>query len=96
MGADSFTVVSIGKTAKAAFSAAVEQARYENGNDGYSGTIAEKSSFVMITVPENVAPHDYVDQLFDADDDRISDKRGPAGCINLGNDKWGFFGYASS
>jgi len=35
-------------TARAAFDGAVEDAKYEHGHGGYTGTIAEKQSFVMI------------------------------------------------
>ena len=49
MGATNFTVTARGKTASEAFDYATENARYENGHGGYTGTIAEKRSFVMVT-----------------------------------------------
>ena len=50
MGATDFSQDASGKSAKEAFSRAVEQAQYEHGHGGYSGTIAEKGGdgFVML------------------------------------------------
>lgn len=96
MGAYEFHHQSSGKTAQEAFSNAVDEARYEYGHGGYTGTIAEKHSFVKIPVPEGKDPHRYAEELIEQDDDRIEDKWGPAGCISLGNDQWLFFGWASS
>lgn len=104
MGASEFTVVMQGKTARAAFLSAVAEAREENGNGGYSGSIAEKSKFVMIStepMPKADA-FEKVDNMLASDDPRISDKWGPAGCIEIeiepeGDEKtYIFFGYASS
>jgi len=96
MGADTFMNWAKGKTAKLAFNAAVEEACYEHGHGGYTGTIAEKSSFVMIALPAGQDAGEYASKLLDADDPRIDDKWGPAGCIELGDDEWLFFGWASS
>jgi hypothetical protein len=84
-----------GKTAKDAFSAAVAEARRSYGEGGYTGSIAEKRSFVMISVPKGVEPRAYVNELIEKDDDRICDKWGPAGCIALGKEEFLFFGWAS-
>lgn len=48
MGASTFITTAKGKTAQEAFRAAREEALHEDGHGGYSGTIAEKSCFVMI------------------------------------------------
>jgi len=96
MGANNFGNIVKGKTAAAAFDSVVKQARWEVGNGGYSGTIAEKHSFVMIDVPAGTDPILYADRLLDADDRRISDKWGPAGCVKVGEGEWYFFGWASS
>lgn len=50
MGAEDFIVSAKGKTAEKAFAAAQEEARYESGHGGYTGTIAEVSSFRMTNV----------------------------------------------
>lgn len=95
MGAAQFTTTAEGKDAKEAFKNAVEEAGYEYGHDGYTGTIAEKSSFVTIELPEGRDPRAHARLLFGNDDPRIDDKWGPAGCISLGEGKYLFFGYAS-
>jgi hypothetical protein len=94
MGACTFSTVAKGKTAKEAFRAAIEQAQYDHGHGGYSGTIAEKRSFVVLTVPKGQDAVEYA--LSDAALALVDDKWGPAGCVALGNDKWMFFGWASS
>lgn len=100
MGADTFMITVSGKTAEAAFASALAAARYMNGHGGYTGTIAEKQSFVMIDVPRGEDARAYARKLIDDADVRIDDKWGPAGCIKLGAGKddsqFLFFGWASS
>lgn len=48
MGASTFVTIAKGKTADQAFEAARAEALYEHGHGGYTGSIAEKSDFVMI------------------------------------------------
>lgn len=110
MGADSFRNVAHGKTAKEAFNSAVEHAAWEHGHGGYSGTIAEKSSFTVIAKADplqiGVDPmtakdrleqaYALSDKLMDSRDPRIIDKWGRAGCIDVGEGTYLFFGWASS
>ena len=96
MGACDFSSIGKGKTAQEAFSDARSEAQWEHGHGGYTGTIAEKYDFVVIDVPEGYTPTQYASKLMEDDDERISDKWGPAGCVKLGEDRWLFFGYASS
>lgn len=51
MGAEQFEVVFIGKDAESAFREAVDAATWTYGHGGYTGTIAEKDSFVLVTNP---------------------------------------------
>jgi hypothetical protein len=95
MGATDFYTMAKGKTAKDAFNSAVDAARYEHGHGGYTGTIAEKHSFVMIPIPNGADPYKEATRLMDEDDRRILDKWGPAGCIAVGEGKYLFFGWAS-
>lgn len=95
MGACTFSTVASGKTAEEAFRAARERAQYEHGHGGYTGTIAEKSQFTVINCPDGTNPSAYASALIDDGDPRIDDKWGPAGCIDLGNNKFLFFGWAS-
>lgn len=48
MGAHTFYTRSSGEDAKSAFQNAVEDAQYRYGHAGYTGTIAEKTSFTEI------------------------------------------------
>jgi hypothetical protein len=96
MGAQTFTHKAKGKTAKDAFQQAVSDARYEHGHGGYTGTLAEKSDFVMIALPKDESAVDYAYSLIDSCDPRIDDKWGPAGCIDMGDGNYLFFGWASS
>lgn len=48
MGSTTFYTLAHGKTPNDAFRAAREQACYEHGHGGYSGTIAEKDGFTVI------------------------------------------------
>jgi hypothetical protein len=103
MGAETFSQVAHGKTAQDAFNTAQEQARYDYGHAGYTGTIAEKCDFIMLKVsPEKLEelkakPYCYYD--YSGDDplwEKVDDKWGPAGCIDLQDGRYLFFGWASS
>lgn len=107
MGAEVFGTRSIGRDAHEAFRIAVEQAAWAHGHEGYTGTIAEKDSFTMITLPEGVNPWEYSEELIEKGDRRIDDKWGPAGCFKgdeildkdgkgTGTYEFFFFGWASS
>lgn len=85
-----------GGSASDAFNEAVDQAHYDYGHQGYTGTICEKDSFVMIPLPEGIDPESYADLLIDNQDTRIDDKWGPAGCFQLSETEFFFFGWASS
>lgn len=101
MGASSFMDWSKGKDNKEAFNRAVDEAAWENGHGGYTGTIAEKRNFVIISLPKEIKPDDYnaieefAWKLIEDSDSRINDKWGPAGCIKA-SDRYLFFGNASS
>lgn len=96
MGACTFFVTQSGKTAEQAFQLAVEQARYEYGHGGYTGTIAEKSKFKVIPCPKDKDPMEYADELLENNDPRVDDKWGPAGCVQVEENRYLFFGWASS
>ena len=98
MGAEIFTTRAKGKTAEEAFRAAKEKAYYDYGHAGYTGSIAEKTTFVVITPPKEweLLPAKYARELLDNDDPRVCDKWGPAGAVKIGEDTWLFFGWASS
>lgn len=58
MGAYEFTAYGFGKTADAAFDQCVQDAQWEHGHGGYTGTIAEKGSFRMLPTPKTRLPLD--------------------------------------
>ncbi len=49
MGATEFSTTAKGRTAHDAFQAAREEAAYWHGHGGYTGSVAEKHDFVLIT-----------------------------------------------
>lgn len=95
MGAAMFMTLGKGKTTAEAFKAAVEEASCFYGLAGYTGTIAEKTSFVEIRCPEDKDPLEYAKELINSDDSRIEDKWGPAGSIKVKDGEYLFFGWAS-
>jgi len=110
MSAETFFHFSSGNTAQEAFIAAVEEAEYDHGHSGYTGTIAEKDTFVMIPMPKKRFTKGdaeaYANELIRIHDGRIDDKWGDAGCIDCGQSRekgavtgehlFLFFGWASS
>lgn len=76
MGAETFYVESSNPhretsqtAAQEAFLREVTQARYEYGSGGYTGTMAEKSSFVLVTLPEGITPPELYDAMLSANDE---------------------------
>ncbi len=95
-------------TPQTAFRAAVWEAEREYGRRGYTGTIAEKLSFVLVEASGDLDARRYIAvgvRPGDLDGDAVSagddvtlladDKWGPALCI-AGADGWTFFGWAST
>lgn len=97
MGAVPSACTGVGPTVDEAFSTAVRQARDEYGNGGYSGSVAEKRSCVMVAdAPMSLAAAASLGNvLIGIDDERISDKGGPAGAIELDTGGYYLFGWAN-
>lgn len=98
MGAQTFFHEMGGDTAGDAFEAAVKQAQWDYGHSGYTGSIAEKPSYVIVTESNCDSEDEAMElawELIDNDDTRINDKWGPAGCIPLPDNRFLFFGWAS-
>lgn len=95
MSAMTFEQYQEGADIRVAFREAVGLAAYEHGHSGYTGSLAEKSEWVVTwhdPVPLDEAPVDF-------DDPRVADKWGPAGAIRIRDeehDGWLFYGRASS
>jgi hypothetical protein len=108
VGANWFETYQSGADVRAAFNDAVEEAGWEHGHGGYTGTIAEKHEYVIIT--RRPVSHDAANRLardlLEGDDPRVADKWGPAGAIpviqattpaqHTEPDGWLFCGWASS
>ncbi|MFJ1744585.1 hypothetical protein ACIOG4_38860 [Streptomyces microflavus] len=98
MGAYDFIAVGPSGDVETAFFSAREDAASRFGREGYTGTIAEKRDFVVVAdgpmSPE--AAKECAEQLLESGDERIRDKRGPAGAIPVDDGSWIFVGYASS
>jgi len=95
MGGTTFGHVSKGKTAAKAFAAAVKEAQYDFGHAGYTGTIAEKDEFTLLAPPNDEKAEDFANRLIHEGDERIDDKWGPAGCVEVKKGEFYFFGWAS-
>lgn len=65
MGATTFMTVAKGKTCQAAFDEADRQARFECGNGGYTGTIAEKYGYVEMPMPNGLTAQEVFDGMSD-------------------------------
>ncbi len=68
MGAEQFRVIGRGDTVQQAFFAAREQALYDYGHSGYTGTIAEKAVFILYDVPSPYTYKDVVQALENGSD----------------------------
>lgn len=103
MGADQFNTRASGKTVNEAFAAAKEEALYESGHGGYTGTIAEKSSFKAVSLRTGETAEQAIERCLNDEDHWVQDKWGPAGYVEIGPDPsdakkkiYCFFGWASS
>ncbi|MGW1976699.1 hypothetical protein [Streptomyces sp. NPDC001889] len=98
MGACDFITTGSGGDAGRAFLTARQDAAWEHGHGGYTGTIAEKDSFVLVAdgPMSPAAAEEYAVHLLNTDDERIRAKRGPAGAIPVDDGTWLFVGCASS
>jgi hypothetical protein len=90
MGGEMFFTLAFGKDSKCAFREIVRKAQYDYGHAGYTGTIAEKSTFIEISLPPGMGAETYADTLIENGDPRVDDKWGPAGCIEVPEVSRGF------
>jgi hypothetical protein len=83
VGAWAFEQYADGSDVAAAFRAARDAAVVEHGHGGYSGSIAEKHDYVVITrqVMDLHDAYRLARELIERQDSRVDDKWGPAGAI---------------
>ena len=97
MGAQEFECTGQGRNVQEAFKNAKEEAFWDHGHSGYTGTIAEKDSFKVIHCNMNEGDiHAKMDECMEDYDHFVQDKWGPAGAIKISKNAWVFFGTASS
>lgn len=103
MGSTSFITVGYGRTAEEAFCRSSEQALWEWGHNGYTGTIAEKYDFVLAPLPSGATAREVIDTLDARDEERLlgwyskqdvrryveayEDKRGPAVVVQASDEE---------
>ncbi len=97
MGATVFYTTARGKTAQEAFDRARDNAEDEHGTSGYTGTIAEKESFKLVELSDEVMNNRAlfmlkIDELVQT---KFNNKWGPAGAVKLKEGEYYFFGWAS-
>jgi hypothetical protein len=109
MGAEPFNVTYEG-TLESAFIQAKEDAFYNYGHAGYTGTIAEKGTFLKIDIPlkynGKIASPQASELINDIEADSPNvpqwilkayhDKWGPALAIRVGPSRWCFLGWAAT
>jgi hypothetical protein len=106
MGAATFTNYQSGTSVEDCFKDAVANALHWHGHGGYTGTIAEKDSYTIIS--DQGMPYQQAvalaDGMLSERNDTVDDKWGPAGAIRVKQRVskhharmagWLFFGWAS-
>jgi hypothetical protein len=105
MGSRAFSILSIGSTPDEAFHLAKAKALECHPSAGYTGSIAEKSSFILFQSAESMGMSlsRWIESIIE-NHDSVKDEWGDAGCIDLGaytngrsfsDNKYIFFGVAS-
>jgi hypothetical protein len=101
MGGTTFmTTMSATEPVDVAFARAVEQAAWEHGHGGYTGTIAEKHGYVLFTIPSGLTTRDVMELLrkfeenaWARDEDKVPVVIPPgldlARMFQVYDDKWG-------
>jgi len=88
MGADQFTTGAYTGTLQEEFSTAHDEACYDFGHAGYTGSIAEKGSAVPFTLPTGVTVDDALDALSNSFDVHARDAEGIWGIIPAVRPEW--------
>ena len=99
MGATDYMNVGKGKSAREVFDRLTEQAKWEHGHGGYTGTIAEKDSYVEFKRPKGMRRATVIKavralgSIYYGTDDSPAERQFPslpiAQMAEVYNDKWG-------
>lgn len=73
MGADFFETTATGRNSREAFRQAREDAGYESGHGGYSGTIYEKHDYVLFTLPPRLTAKRLVSLVCEVEYEGVAD-----------------------
>lgn len=84
-----------GESVEVAFDSATHRARLAFGTNGFTGTLADKGSFILIRAPRGVEALGYAERLLKLKDPRICEMWSPAGAIFHGPGAWWFFGFSA-
>lgn len=84
-----------GESPSRAFDIGTHEAKLAFGNNGFTGTLADKGSFVVIRCPKHHDPEAYALGLLARNDPRIADMWSPAGMIQKGPCEWFAFGFSA-
>lgn len=93
MGAEEFYTEGYGASVQDAFDLAREQAKHEHGHSGYTGTLAEKDNFVILTSMIFDSAEDakgwarallFNGPSHSPDESTVHSKYGPAGAVRFG------------
>ena len=88
MGATTFYNVVKADDAESAFAQARQQACYDYGHSGYTGTIAEKPGYQVFQLPKGFTPEEWFYKLSDLRDEE-GVPREWRDAVDTYNDKWG-------
>lgn len=83
-----FFVRAHGKTMPAAFKDAINEAH----KGGYGDALAAKGQFITVSVPPGKNPFEHAHDVLDDGNHMVCDPNEPAGCIDLGENDYLFFG----
>jgi hypothetical protein len=91
MGAEVFYSTSKAKKPNEAFKECKEDAYWEHGHGGYTGTIAEKSGYSMSRKPKEIPANTWIDMVEDFDEEDTDQEHYSAlkHDFNIYDDKWG-------
>lgn len=96
MGASEFRNTIKSTSASAAYKSLVKDATDEYGSDPYNGTISTTSGFIEVFPNAGESVDSCIERMLGDDGARLGiEKYEKAGCINLANGKFVFFGWAS-
>jgi len=91
MGAEVFYNKAKGVSVNEVFKQEREHACYENGHDGYTGTIAEKNGYTMSKKPKGIDADKWIEMVEDFNEDDTSQEhyRALKKDFQIYDDKWG-------